>query len=329
MIDFPAFQPHPLLKGGHRQTLCSYFLRGAGHSDGTTQHAIELPDGDRLILHDDQPEHWTTGDPIAVLLHGLAGCHDSAYMVRVGEKLITRGIRVFRLDHRGCGAGTHLARFPYHAGCSDDVRLTLTQLTTICPGSRCAVVGFSLSGNIVLKMLGEESAQSEDLPASVTCAIAINPPLDLALCGTAMAQRQNRFYERHFVKLLCRQVAQRISRFPDAPKPLWHSPPAGLREFDDTYTAPVSGFRGVEDYYTQCSGKQFVDSIRVPTLILTARDDPLIPVSSFLSTSTPHVQTVIASHGGHLGYLGQAASDPDWRWMDWRIVEWLQHHFSV
>ena len=329
MIDFPGFQPHPLLKGGHRQTLFSFLLRGAGHSAGTTQHAIELPDGDRLILHDNQPDRWGTGDPVAVLLHGLAGCHDSAYMVRVGEKLTARGIRVFRLDHRGCGAGTHLARFPYSAGCSDDVRLTLKRTRTICPGSRCAVVGFSLSGNIILKMLGEDGAQSDGVPSAVTCAMAINPPIDLALCGEALGQRQNRIYERHFVRLLCRQVALRSSRFPDAPKPVWDSPPGGLREFDDTYTAPASGYSGVNDYYAQCSGNQFVDSIRVPTLILTARDDPLIPVRSFQSISTPYVKTVITSHGGHLGYIGRHSGDPDRRWMDWRIVDWLDSHFSV
>ncbi|MFP6765451.1 MAG: alpha/beta fold hydrolase [Planctomycetaceae bacterium] len=329
MTDFPGFQPHPLLRGGHRQTLFSFFLRGTGYSAGTMQHAIEIPDGDRLILHDNPPKHWATGDPVAVLLHGLAGCHGSAYMVRVGEKLAARGVRAFRLDHRGCGAGTHLARFPYNAGRSDDVRLALKTIHTICPASPSAVVGFSLSGNIALKMLGEDGSQSNAAPPPVTCAVAVNPPIDLALCGAALAQRQNRIYERHFIKLLCRQVAQRISHFPDAPRPVWHSPPRRLREFDDAYTAPASGFNGVKDYYEQCSGHQFVASIRVPTLILTARDDPLIPARSFQSIATPYVKTVITAHGGHLGYIGRQTGDPDRRWMDWRIVDWLENHFSA
>jgi uncharacterized protein len=331
MIEFPEFRSHALLKGGHRQTLIGFLFRGVGYSAGRKQHSIELPDGDRLILHDDQPESWQCGDSVALLLHGLAGCHGSAYMVRVGEKLNARGVRVFRLDHRGCGAGTDLARFPYNAGRSEDVRAAFLKVRALCPGSPSAIVGFSLSGNMLLKMLGEDSSAAGDAGserATPTCAVAVNPPVDLALCGEALRRRENRLYERHFVKLLGKQVDQRVARFPDAPRPKWSSLPDRLRDFDDGYTAPASGFDGVEDYYERCSGEQFVKSIRVPTLVLTARDDPLIPVQSFESLSTEHVAAVIAPHGGHLGYIGTRNGDPDRRWMDWRIVDWLERHLD-
>ena len=329
MIEFPEFHSHSLLKGGHRQTLAGFLFRGVGYSAGREQHSIDLPDGDRLILHDDQPALWPIDGPVALLLHGLAGCHGSAYMVRVGAKLNARGVRVFRLDHRGCGAGTELARFPYNAGRSEDVRAAFQRIRAICPGSASAIVGFSLSGNMLLKMLGEDGAAASDAGSdnsSPTCAVAVNPPVNLALCGEALRRRENRLYERHFVKLLGKQVEQRVSRFPDAPRPTWSSLPIRLRDFDDGYTAPASGFDGVEDYYARCSGEQFVESIRTPTLVLTARDDPLIPVDSFESLSTEHVAVVIAPHGGHLGYIGQRNGDPDRRWMDWRIVDWLERH---
>ena len=324
MTAIPEFQSHPLLKGGHRQTLVGFLFRGAGYSAGREQHSIDLPDGDRLILHDDEPEVWMPGGPTALLLHGLAGCHGSAYMVRVGLKLNQKGIRVFRLDHRGCGSGTHLARFPYNAGRSEDVRAAVRSVRELCPNSSVAVIGFSLSGNMVLKMLGEDAAASH----APNCAVAVNPPVDLAACGEALRRKANRLYERHFVKLLGKQVQQRAAHFPDAPQPRWQSLPDRLREFDDGYTAPASGFEGVDDYYAQCSGNQFVPSIQIPTLIITARDDPLIPVSSFESLSTQQVTTVIAPHGGHLGYIGRRNRDPDRRWMDWRVIEWLQRHIT-
>lgn len=324
MTAIPEFRSHSLLKGGHRQTLVGFLFRGAGYSSGREHHSIDLPDGDRLILHDDAPDGWQPGGSTALLLHGLAGCHGSAYMVRVSQKLNRRGVRVFRLDHRGCGAGTHLARFPYNAGRSEDVRAAVVKIRELCPDSPVAVVGFSLSGNMVLKMLGEGGTEV-GVPA---CAVAVNPPVDLALCGEALRRKENRLYERHFVKLLGKQVQQRVAHFPDAPRPKWDSLPDRLREFDDGYTAPASGFTGVDDYYAQCSGNQFVDSIRVPTLVITARDDPLIPVSSFETLSTAHVTTVIAPHGGHLGYIGRRNGDPDRRWMDWRIVEWLERHIQ-
>lgn len=331
MTGLPEFRPHPLLKGGHRQTLFGFLFRGAGYSAGREQHSIELPDGDRLVLHDDPPDGWLEGGPVALLLHGLAGCHGSAYMVRVGRKLNARGIRVFRLDHRGCGSGTHLARFPYNAGRSEDVRAAIHQICNLCPESPVGVIGFSLSGNMLLKMLGEDGAASGGSgsnDSAPVCAVAVNPPVDLALCGEALQRKENRIYERHFVKLLARQVEQRVAHFPDAPRPTWASLPIRLRDFDDGYTAPASGFNGVEDYYACCSGNQFVKSIRVPTLVITARDDPLIPVVSFESLATDHVTTVITPHGGHLGYIGVRNGDPDRRWMDWRIVDWLERHLG-
>ena len=180
---------------------------------------------------------------------------------------------------------------------------------------------------MLLKMLGEVEHRTI-LPRELACAVAVNPPIDLELCSQALSRRDNRLYDRHFTKWLYRLVEARIARFPDAPRPTYESIPRCLRDFDASYTALVGGFAGVEDYYARCSGQQFVPTIQTPTLILTAQDDPLIPSCSFERLpENPSVTVHIAPHGGHLGYLATRSNgDPDRRWMDWRVVDWLTAH---
>lgn len=286
-------------------------------------HQVELPDGDRLIVHDDCPPEWSPGHPFVLLLHGLSGSHQSGYLVRLTTHLTARRVRVFRLDHRDCGAGVGLARQPYHAGRSDDVRHVFQFVSRLCNGSNGGIVGYSLSGNMLLKMLGEDARQ-EHLQSHLACAAAVNPPLDLERCSQALRKFSNRIYDQHFTRSLtrtvrARQSGQSLAGFDRAP--------VNLREFDAAYTAPVSGFASVEDYYSRCSGAQFVASIQQPVLILTAEDDPLIPVESFTSLpANPFVTVYISPHGGHLGYLSKSGTDPDRRWLDWRLLEWLSAH---
>lgn len=324
--DLPPFHPHPLLRGGHRQTLFAYFIRSRAARYSATRHRVDLPDGDVLMLHDDCPQNWSPGSPFVVLMHGLAGCHGSAYIERIARKLTACGVRTFRLDHRGAGAGAKLSRLPYHAGRSDDVREAFEAASRLCPGSLGGLAGFSLSGNMLLKMLGENGRTGYS-PEYLACATAVNPPIDLGLCSDALRRSDNRFYDRHFTKLLVPQVQQRIDSFPDAPQPVADWAPQTLREFDETYTAPASGFASLQDYYDRSSSAQFVESIETPTFILTGRDDPLIPACSFEQLpEVPAVSVHIAEHGGHLGYVAGKSSDPDRRWMDWRVIDWLAMH---
>lgn len=330
-IELPAFNPHPLLRGGHRQTLFASFVGGGRTRYSATQHRVDLPDGDVLILHDDCPATWGPGSPFALLMHGLAGCHGSSYLVRIAARLTKLGVRTFRLDHRGSGAGVNLSKMPYHAGRSEDVREAFHAASQLCPGSLGGIAGFSLSGNMLLKMLGEDGRRGKP-HRYLACAAAVNPPIDLTQCSLALRRSDNRFYDRHFIKLLVTQVEQRISTFEDAPRPQEGWSPTCLRDFDETYTAFVSGFASLEDYYHRSSARHFVPDIMTPTLVLTARDDPLIPVHSFEELpDVPAVSLHIAKHGGHLGYVSGRTSDPDRRWMDWRVIEWLAGHlrFSV
>ena len=319
---FPEFQPHPLVRGGHAQTLMAYVLPGRRFPYRARKRRVDLDDGDAVILHDDQPSDWCPGDRAALLLHGLAGCHGSGYMIRIAGKLNEAGVRVFRMDLRGCGAGAGLARRPYHAGRSEDPRAALDFINNLCPGSPVSLVGFSIGGNITLKMLGE---RPEQLPGNLTAAIAVNPCIDLAECGQRLARLDARPYDRYFAKLLVHRIGLYDST-DSLPGSYGRRPrPRCLREFDSVYTAPLGGFRSVDDYYARSSAAQFIPNIRLPTRILTARDDPIVPVSLFENLPLPpKVRLCIADSGGHLGYFARPGIDPDRRWMDWRIVDWIR-----
>ena len=320
----PPFRPHRLFAGGHRQTLAGAFLPGKLVAEQARVHQVDLADGEAVVIHDDQPPEWITGGPTAVLVHGLAGCHRSGYLVRIAAKLNARGVRTFRMDLRGTGAGAALAVKPYHGGCSHDVAAVVRFVERLCPGSPITLLGFSLGGNIVLKLLGEAPDQ---LPSAVVRAAAVNPPIDLEQSVVALRHWSLRAYDRYFVKLLLSRLSDRERIHPDAPPAQFAQRPRQLFDFDDLYTAPVSGYRDARDYYQQCSSQQFLANIRVPTLMLTSRDDPLIAVSMFerqvaANNLSPQIQLHIAEGGGHLGYLARGGSDPDERWLDWRMVEW-------
>ena len=319
--SFREFRPHPLLRGGHAQTLAGAYLPWSTVASTSVQHQIALPDGDKLVLHDDCPPTWELGQRVVLLMHGLAGSHQSGYMVRISRRLFERGIRSFRLDLRGSGAGAHLARRPYHAGCSDDLLHAIQAMGRLCPGSSISPIGFSLSGNILLKFLGESPGR---VPPCIDRAMAVNPPIDLRGCVQELDRFSNRAYNRHFVNLLHRTLEIRRQTVPGAIIPADYRRPRRLYDFDDRYTAPVSGFRNADEYYSQCSAAQFLPAIAVPTLILTARDDPLVPAASFeRSRRSDSVELLLTNSGGHLGFIARSGVDPDHRWMDWRVLDWL------
>lgn len=319
-LDIPPFRPSPWLRGGHAQTVAGAFWPGRLPLYQAEPRRVLLGDGDTIVVHDDRPANWQTGGMVAVLMHGLAGCHLSPYMVRIAAKLAARGVRVLRMDLRGCGSGAALARWPYHAGRSDDVQRVVASVAEWTGGSPIVLVGFSLSGNILLKYLGEAP---EIVPASVLRAVAVNPPIELERCVRTLDRFANRWYDRHFVGLLLKQLDRRRRMLPDVPLPSRPLATRRLFDFDDWYTAPIAGYGSAKYYYDRCSAGQFLPRIQVPTTILASRDDPMVPVEIFQRTLPASVRLVVADGGGHLGYIARPNSDPDTRWLDWRVVEWV------
>lgn len=318
----PEFLPHWLLPGGHLQTLAAFLLPQRLPSYSAQQHLVHLPDGDRLVLHDDCPSGWQAGDRTALLIHGLAGCHGSPYLVRLAHRLNACGVRTFRMDLRGCGAGIALARLPYHSGRSEDASAALMEIARLCPQSPTAVVGFSLSGNIVLKLLGEVGATP---PGNLDRGVAVCPPVDLAVCVKALNRPLYRSYDRYFARLLWQRLEERNRVAPDAAMVSFARRPRGIYEFDDVFTAPICGFGNADNYYRDASSLPLLSKIGLPTLILAAEDDPLVlaePLRNASLSSSTYLH--LARSGGHLGFVSRRGADPDRRWMDWRILDWLK-----
>lgn len=320
-FDIPPFEPHPLLRNRHAQTLAGTYLPAGRYPYRARRHRVSLADGDAVIVHDDSPPSWPADGRVAVLIHGLAGCHSSPYMIRAAAKLNAAGVRTFRMDMRGCGAGAGLCARPYHAGRSDDAAAVLRFVDQLCPLASITLVGFSLSGNIVLKLLGETP---EIVPEHVAKVAAICPAIDLGRCVRSLVGPVQRMYDRYFVRELCRQIRgnQRLNA---ALPPL--SAPRRMKsmlEFDDLYTGPVCGFGTADNYYSSSSARRHIEQIRRPTFILAAQDDPLVTIECFEELRVPaNVVLHVTKHGGHLGYVGKRGVDPDSRWMDWRIVDWV------
>lgn len=183
----------------------------------------------------------------------------------------------------------------------------------------------SLSGNILLKYLGEVGV---NLPRSVRAALVANPPIDLSRSVRTLERPLNRGYDRHFTKLLIEHVRLQSTLRPDF-APLPSTLPRSLYDFDDRYTARHGGYADAEEYYVAASAQSQIGAIRLPTTIVTTADDPLVPVEMFreqVSAWPEAVQLMITSGGGHLGYVSQGSSDPDNRWLDWRVVEFVISH---
>jgi len=325
-LEIPPFKPHWLARGGDWQTIAPVLFRGERPLSVKERHPVTLEDGDQVVLVESCPDTWTEGDPVVLLLHGLAGCHQSNYMIRSAAKMHERGWRTFRLDHRGVGAAAGLADRPYHAGRIQDALAGLQKIESLAPGSPISAVGFSLSGNLLLKLI---SNLKNELPSKLMSAVAVCPAIDLIRSSERIRESRNRFYDRHFAKFLWKrseEYAAIARELPHLKNP--SERPPSLYEFDSRVTAPLGGFDSVEEYYRSSSAVHDLHRIDRPTMILAAEDDPLIPAETFQQARYSSTTSLIMpSNGGHLGFLGQRNSDPDRRWMDWRIIDWLEAHW--
>jgi uncharacterized protein len=324
-MDVPPFEPHPWLRGGHAQTIVARYLGGAQRRLDSTPHEVELPDGDRLLVLESVPPGWNGRRPTAVLVHGLAGCANGAYIVRVARRLLGLGIRVVRVNLRGAGAGFGLARQIYHAGRSDDLREVASWLVRRDPGSPIGMIGFSLGANLVLKLAVE--ASTAPVPG-LDCVLAANPPLDLAACAQLMLRRENRLYDWNFVRWLRVTVRRLHDRFPELGPPGLEGVKS-VYDFDDRYTARRNGFGTADEYYRQCSLFTALARIQVPGLIVHAMDDPFVTSEALIQADKPdHLAVELVRHGGHLGYLSRRPWQGDRRWLDTRLTVWIKSHWG-
>ncbi len=324
----PLFRPSRLLCSGHLQTLWQ-LRRHAIVISGTCQHRIDLDDGDVLVLHDDRPPNWNDDDLAVLLIHGLGGDYTSSYMIRLANSLQQAGVRVFRLDMRGCGAAYNLSQQIMHAGRSDDVLAALGKIASLAPHASLAAMGFSLGGNQLLRATGRVGAKLDAEPDwwdQLKFCVAVSPPIDLERCSRELLQWWLRPYNRHFIDCLldgAPPIIRRSSVIQDAlrqrPRTMW--------EFDDRITAPLAGFDHGLHYYHKTSALDVVCENQIPTLILAAKDDPIVPVGIFREIESRLPQStrlLIANRGGHLGFVDRQGNC----WMDRVLMAWTNQHRS-
>lgn len=322
----PAFEPHPLLWNGHLQTIVSRYLPGPRVRLRSTYHEVDILDGNRLSVLESVPDSWRLGDPAVVLVHGLAGDVRSPYLARVGLKLHNLGVRVVRMNMRGAGAGYGISKSYYHGGRSEDPRAIVEWLVERAPGSPVAAVGFSLGGNLVLKMAAEAADDPID---GFDCVIAANPPIDLHACCQHIRRPQGKVYDRNFIRLLQTEEGRLRAIFPEQ-TPVDFTKVQNLFDFDNVYTGPANGFRDAAEYYERSSSAFLIPRIKAPGIVIHAADDPFIPVTPFLKVDFPQQLALeLNPFGGHLGYMSRQTWDGDRRWLDSRIVSWLASRWGI
>ncbi|MBN1914759.1 MAG: alpha/beta fold hydrolase, partial [Parachlamydiales bacterium] len=317
------FEPFPFISGSHRQTIISSMLVCHTSPPSETRYVI-LPDGDVVTYEISDVKDWRPTEPTVVLLHGLCGSHKSIYLVRMSKKLQKRKIRTIRINLRGCGSGKGLARKIYHSGQSEDIYMVLQDIKKITPYSPIILVGFSLGGNIVLKLAGELGKNAVGMVKGV---IGINPPIDLLSSAELLRNTPHQVYERYFMRLLRSDLRYRQKIFPDMPK-IVVPRNAHVIDYDNLYTAPTYGFSSAYEYYDTCSARRYLSQIDTPCKILFAKDDPIINPDSINNITLPsNVEVYITHKGGHVGYLAAPSSSHKFYWLDQLLLDWVDDLF--
>jgi predicted alpha/beta-fold hydrolase len=274
-----------------------------------------------------QPRPWSR--PTLLALHGLNGSSDAHYMRGLAAKAYAQGMNVVRLNQRNCGGTEHLAPGLFHSGLTTDAARVVHELASVDGLPAIAVAGYSLGGNLALKLAGEYGAHA---PAQLVAVAAVSPIIEIEECTRALERRENFLYEWNFVRDLKRRMRTKARLQPGAFDLAVLATIRTVREFDERVTAPHFGFRDASDYYDRASAMRVVDRIRVPTLIITAEDDPFVPSQAFRDpkvTSNPHIDLRLCEHGGHCGFVGERSGMDDGYWAENQIVAFVEQSIAL
>jgi len=270
--------------------------------------------------------HWQREprqSPALVVVHGLEGSSESGYMRGLAAAAFAAGFSVLRVNQRNCGGSERLTPTLYNSGLSADFRAVLFELIEKDALPRLFFAGYSMGGNLVLKMAGELGAAA---PPQLRGVCGICPTLDLASCVDAIARPENRLYQRHFVRALKSRMRRKARLYPGRFELNGLARVRTVREFDDVITAPCCGYAGAADYYQRASALRVIDRIAVPALIVTSQDDPVVPFEAFLSpqvSGNPHIQLIAPEFGGHCAFISRSRG-PQRYWAEARIVEFCR-----
>jgi len=326
--DSTRFRAAWWIRGAHAQTLWGRIVRRA--SIQTRLERWDTTDRDFLELHRLAPRdnQASSRAPHVLLLHGLEGGVHSHYAQGLLREMGRRGWGADLLIWRSCGSEPNRARRFYHSGETEDLDFVVTRLLHERPGRSLAIVGVSLGGNVLLKYLGERSdASARDIMA----AAAVSVPFDLSRGSDRINRGFSRVYQRYFLDSLKQKAIEKQTRYPDLPGTGAINALRTLREFDDALTAPLHGFAGANDYYTRSSALRFLPGIRVPTLLLSARDDPFLPPAVLREVEesarlNPALTVEFTERGGHAGFVGGRNPLRPVYYLEQRVGEFLASH---
>jgi len=318
------FKPSFWMKNRHLQTLYSSFFRKSPALHVEAEKFI-LEDGDFLEAHWHTTKDSQANTPIVVLFHGLAGSYKSPYIQGIMNALAKEGYNSVLMHFRSCSGVMNTLPRSYHSGETGDALYFISSLKTRFPQAKLFAVGYSLGGNMLLKLLGEMKDNSP-----LSGAVAVSAPMQLDICADFIDNGFSKIYQNHLVKDLKNSLVKKYSQHDMESiidfkkndikdiKTFW--------EFDEAYTAPVHGFDSAQDYYTKSSAKQFLKHISVPTLIIHSSDDPfmstkILPSDEELSSS---INLELYSKGGHVGFIEGSFFKPKY-WLDSRITAYFNH----
>jgi uncharacterized protein len=324
------FRPRGWLRGGHVQTLASFFLPRRIHLPVAEERLVEVAPGIKIRCWC----HWQQSESekdrqkalTLIVVHGLEGSSESQYMTGVARNGLAAGMNVVLMNQRNCGGMDRFAPTLYNSSLSADVAAVAKNVIENDGVSRFALIGFSMGGNLVLKLAGEWGANG---PAEFHAVAAVCPAMDLAASADALHEPGNRIYEIYFMMQLFRRFRNKAKLFPKDFDAARLKGVTSLRLFDDRITAHYCGFTGADDYYARAAAASVVDRIAVPALIIHAANDPFIrvqPETRRKIAANPNITYIETEDGGHCAFLGQRNGDPgdDGRWAEREVVEFAR-----
>ena len=315
--DGAAFRPRFPWLNGDLQTVRNMIVRPRpSFADAPAQRlSFAMGDGTGDVLLGDLHVPKGAARPLAILIHGLTGCGESFYVLSTARTLLDRGFPVLRLNLRGAGPNAGACREQYHAGRTADIAAVLAALDPPLTRNGLVAVGYSLGGNVLLKLLAEAAAPFRG-------AAAVSPPVDLAAAARCILRPRNRLYHRYLLANMKSEVRKTRDGLPPRFAAAVDSA-SDIVTYDDTVVAPRYGFASAADYYARCSSAPELGKVRVPTLIVHARDDPWIPADALeacAGAAHARLRIALTACGGHVGFHGAGTKTP---WHDSAIADFL------
>lgn len=292
------YHPPRFLKSGHAQTIFASLFRivtGVQYS----RVRIDTPDGDFLDLDFSE----VSSGPFAILVHGLEGSSEQSYMLGMTRTLNARGINVVCVNLRGCSGEMNRHLKSYDMGSTNDLDLVINYVLSLYPQAPIFMVGFSLGGNLVLKYLGERGSH---IYPQIRRAVAFSVPVDLRSTAQIISEAQNRVYFHQFMYSVQSKLKDKNQAFPGQIHPKALEWADSFQQFDDYFTAPILGFESAERYWESSSSKPLLDRIQIPTLLVNAKDDPLISSECFpveIAAQSAFLTFEMPEYGGHVAFV--------------------------